>query len=127
MERWPPALQERMTYIQDFAKHGFMDLEESTPFETMAAPSFIIISVESHQNIFGGVTPLMVLFWTRALTEFPQWMPSMHELPQIILQNGIIQEVSRGTRKECFDRFEADLQTLPLAGLSRFNPTPWPS
>jgi len=122
MEKWPPSLQERMKYIQDFAKHGLMDLEESTPFETMSAGALIIISIESHWNVFGGVTPLMVLFWTRALTEFPRWVPEMHELPQIILQSGIIQEVGRGTRKECFDRFEADLQTLPLAGLSRFSP-----
>jgi hypothetical protein len=83
-------------------------------------------SCQSGQNIYVRIFPVTMADRdtnTRALTEFPRWMPEMRELPQIILQSGIIQDVGRGTRKECFDRFEADLQTLPLDGLSRSNPT----
>jgi len=123
MEKWPLSLVDRMTYIQDFAKHGFMDLEERTPFETSATAGLILFSIECHWNILGGWTPLMMLFWARALTEFPRWTTDdLSELPQIVLQSGIIDEIGRGTRKECFESFQATLEGLPLSGLSRFNP-----
>jgi hypothetical protein len=76
----PSSLEDRMKYIQDFAKHGFMDLEESTPFESTFAEALIIISIECHRKIFGQVTPLMVVFWARAVTECPTWTPQLHEL-----------------------------------------------
>jgi hypothetical protein len=121
MEKWPRSLQERITYVQDFAKHGGMDFEDRTWFETNAAAGLIIASIESHWNIFTGWTPLMMLFWARALTEFPRWTPELRELPQIVLQSGIIQEVGRGTRRECFESFQARLEGLPGSGLSRFS------
>ena len=48
-----------------------------------------------------------MLFWARALTEFPRWMNELRELTQIFLQSVIIQEIAIGTRKECFNGFEA--------------------
>jgi len=124
MEKWPRSLQDRMKYIQDFAKHGFMDLEESTPFETIGAPALMIVSLESHWNMFGALSSLMMLFWARALTEFPRWTADLRELPQIILQSGVIDEIGRETRKECFECFKSYLEGLPLSGLSRFRPPP---
>jgi len=118
MEKWPCSLEERVTYVQDFAKHGGMDFWESTPFETNGAAGLIIVSSECHWNIFGGWTPLMMLFWARALTEFPRWTPELRELPQIVLQIRIIQEIGRRGRKECFESFKDNLEGLPLSGLS---------
>ena len=114
MEKWPPSLQERITYVQDFAKHGAMDFGESTPHETNSTPALILASIECHWKLFGNWTPLMMLFWARALTEFPRWMNELRELPQIVLQSGII---GIGTRKECFKSFEASLEGLPLSGI----------
>jgi hypothetical protein len=122
MEKWPPELSERITYVQDFAKHGGMDFGESAPHETNSAPALILASLECHWNLFGSLTPLMMLFWARALTEFPSWTPELSVLPQIVLQSGVIYEIGRGTRKECFKSFEANLEGLPLSGLSRFRP-----
>jgi hypothetical protein len=128
MEKMPRSVRERTQYVPDFAKHGFKDLEESAPFETVFAEALMLVTIDCHRQIFGGMTPLMTLYWVRAFTEHARWTwPEPHQLPQVILKSGIIDDVGRGTRKECLDRFEADLQTLPLAGLSRFNPTPWPS
>ena len=122
MEKMPRSFQESAKYIQDFAKHGFMDLEERTPFETKTTAGLILFSIECHWNIFGSCTPVMMLFWARALTEFPRWTADTRELPQIVLQSGVIHEIGRGTRKECFESFKANLEGLPLSGLSRFRP-----
>ena len=123
LEKMPPSLQERMKYIQDFAKHGFMDLEESTSFENISAEALMIICIECSYKLFGAATPLMTLFWARGFTDFPRWVPELRELPKIIIDSGIIQDVGRGTRKECFRSFEGNLEGLPLSGLSRFRPS----
>jgi hypothetical protein len=128
LEQMPTSLRERMKYIQDFAKHGFMDLKESTPFDTILAEGLILVSIECHRKLFGNVTPLMMLFWARGFKDCPTWMPELNEVPQIIIQSGIIQYATRGTRKECLDRFQSNLQTLPLSSpeLSRFRLIRWP-
>jgi hypothetical protein len=59
--------QERTSYIQDFAKHGFMDLDESTPFETTTAEGLMLVCIDLHHQIIGALTPLMRLYWLRML------------------------------------------------------------
>jgi hypothetical protein len=129
MAKMPHSFRDRMRYIQDFAKHGFMDLDERTPFETSVAEGLMLVALDCHAQIFGNVTPLMKLYWLRMLTERPRWT-SPPKLPvalqQIVIDSGAIEEVGRGTRKECFERYQDFLEGIPLAGLSRFKPPPQP-
>jgi hypothetical protein len=117
LDKRPPSFRERATYIQDFAKHGFMDLEESTPFDMTYAEGLMLVSIERHGQILGRITPLMSLYWVRAFAEHPSWMGEPEEsLPQILIDLGTVEEVGRGTRKECLQRFQSASETLPLVG-----------
>lgn len=106
VEKRTDSFQKRAKYVPDFAKHGFMDLEESTCFDTMFANGLMLVSVDCHQKIFGRLTPLMGLYWVRAFTEYPKWTwPDPHQFPQIVVDSGIIEDVGQGSRKECLDSF----------------------
>jgi hypothetical protein len=101
----PRSFRERTKYVQDFAKHGFKDLEESTPFSTRKAEALMFISVAYHQEIAGQMTALMGLYWARALSENPTWA-NRRALPDSLVDSGIIDEVGQGSRKQCFNRFQ---------------------
>jgi hypothetical protein len=112
IEAKPPSFKERSNYIQDFAKHGFKDLDESTAFETRFAEGLMLISIDCHRQILGQMRPLMGLYWVRAFTEHPEWTwPEPHQLPQVILDSGIIEDVGQGNRKQCLDSFLPLFQT----------------
>jgi hypothetical protein len=105
-ENTPPSFQQRAKYIQDFAKHGFKDADESAPFEAIWADALMLLSIERHGQIFGPpMTPLMALYFTRSLSEHPRWTPNRQSLPQTLIDSGIIEDVAKGSRKECFDCF----------------------
>jgi hypothetical protein len=105
-EKMPPSFQQRAKYIQDFAKHGFKDLDESTPFEATWADALMLLSIERHGQIFGPpMRPLMALYFARALSEHPAWTPNRQSFPQVLIDSGIIEDVAEGSRKQCFDGF----------------------
>jgi hypothetical protein len=56
---------ERSNYVQNFAKHGFMDLGEDTDWVPDMADALVIISLDCCQLIFGSLTRLMRLFRMR--------------------------------------------------------------
>jgi hypothetical protein len=98
--------QLRTKYIQDFAKHGFMDLDESAQFDTIYAEGLMLVSIERHAEIFGRKTPLMGLYWARLFSEHPRWTGEPAErFPQVLIDDGIIEDVARGSRKQCLDSF----------------------
>jgi len=104
-DKMPCSFRERAKYVQDFAKHGFMDLDESTPFESIWADGLMLISIDRHVDIFGPpMRPLMALYYTRVLSEHPTWN-KWENIPQIIIDSGIIDDVAQGNRKECLDTF----------------------
>jgi hypothetical protein len=104
--KMPRSFRERAKYVQDFSKHGFMDLEESTPFEAIWADALMLISIERHGAIFGPpMSPLMALYYTRALTEHPTWTPNRQSFPQVLIDSGIIEDVAQGSREGCLDTF----------------------
>jgi hypothetical protein len=94
----------RMRYIQDFAKHGFMDLDESAEFDTIFADAMIFISIDCHMQIFGHpMRPLMMLYWARLFREHPDWTPELQSLSQVLIDSGIIDDAAKGSRKQCFE------------------------
>ena len=105
-DKMPRSFRERGKYIQDFAKHGFKDLNEMARFETIWADALMLLSIERHGDIYGPpMRPLMALYFTRALSEHPRWTPNRQSFPQALLDSGIIEDVAQGTRKQCFDSF----------------------
>jgi hypothetical protein len=112
MEKQGPSFQERAKYIQDFAKHGPKDLDESARFDTTLADGLMLVSIECHGKIFGKITRLMTLYWLRAFSLHPDWTGQPWEsLPQVAIDSGVVQGVGRGTRKECLRRFQAFLDS----------------
>jgi len=112
VEKMPKSYQERVKYIQDFAKHGFMDLDENAQFETTYAEGLMLVSIDRHAEIFGRKTPLMALYWARSFIEHPDWTGEPEErFPQVFIDSGIIQDVARGSRKQCLDSFYALFKT----------------
>ncbi|PYV75828.1 MAG: hypothetical protein DMG96_15955 [Acidobacteria bacterium] len=107
IEKMPCSFQERAKYIQDFAKHGFKDLDESTPFDTTYAEGLMLVSIDRHREIFGRLTPLMGIYLARAFSEHPTWTQDPQSLPKVLVDSGIIEDVARGSRKQCFDSFYA--------------------
>ncbi len=106
MEKMPQSFQKRARYIQDFAKHGFMDLDEIAEFDTIYAEGLMLVSIDRHSEIFGRSTPLMGLYWARAFSERPSWTGQPKQsFPQVLIDSGIIEDVARGSRKQCLDSF----------------------
>ncbi len=105
LKKMPQSFQQRAKYIQDFAKHGFKDLDESSPFDTTYAEGLMLVSIDRHAEIFGRKTPLMGLYWARAFTEHPRWTGPPESFPQVLVDSGIIEDVARGSRKQCLDSF----------------------
>jgi len=106
IETMPHSFQKRAKYVQDFAKHGFKDLEENATFDAIFAEGLMVVSVDCHRDIFGKFTPLMALYAARMHTEHPNWtLPET--LPQVVKDSGIIEEVGRGSRKQCFNSLYA--------------------
>lgn len=103
MEKMPPSFQQRAKYIQDFAKHGFKDLDESAQFDTITAEGLMLVSIDRHAEIFGRKTPLMGLYWARTFSEHPSWTGMPQSLSHVLVNSGIIEDVARGSRKQCFD------------------------
>jgi hypothetical protein len=101
----PRSFQERTKYVQDFAKHGFKDLGESTPYDMEKAASLMLVSIVQHEEIFGQKTPLMALYSTRTLTDYPEWIKMRGRTPKSLLGGGVIEKVGQGKRKQCLDRF----------------------
>jgi hypothetical protein len=68
MDKGPRSrAQERTSYILDFAKHGFMELDESTRFDTTTAEGLMRVCIDLHHQIIGALSPLMRLYWLRML------------------------------------------------------------
>jgi hypothetical protein len=98
----PDAFQKRARYIQNFAKHGFMDLEKDADFEARMGALLMIAAVACYEEIYGMATPLMVLFSARFFSENPEMV-----LPHIrarLIEPAAIQVLRDGTRKECFEK-----------------------
>lgn len=100
----PESMQRRAKYIQDFAKHGFMDIEEDAPFDEQVAAGLMTASILSHEEIYGADTKtgLMRLFTVRCYFEHPEWtLP--HVRPHFE-HGATIHNLGSGSRKEFFDQ-----------------------
>ena len=113
MGTMPPSVQERAKYIQDFAKHGFKDLDEETKFDTALCEILMMVCLDRHRQIFEDFTPLMLVFAARAFSEQPPWL-QLENLPQILRDSGIVEDVGKGSRKECFTKLLPVLRELRI-------------
>jgi hypothetical protein len=102
---------ERSNYIQNFAKHGFMDLGEDTDWVPDMADALIIISLDCCQLIFGSLTRLMRLSRMRFFSERPTLAPKDQQ--QMFFEGAAIYDFGSGSRKEFFEEFEPQLDLLP--------------
>lgn len=102
LESFPESFQERARYIQDFAKHGFKDLEEDAPFEAKVAEAVMIAGVVSYDKLYGTVTPLMALYTTRLFFENPEY--TRPEKREHYLKGAQIQGIGDGSRKSFLDK-----------------------
>lgn len=104
LERQPDSFKERAKYIQDFAKHGFKDLEEDTDFETRYGEMLILAAIDACHNIYGPPTPtsLMRLFHARYYSEFPDMALKHYQSAFLDFRSVGFAE---GTRKEFFNEF----------------------
>jgi hypothetical protein len=102
LESFPESFQERARYIQDFAKHGFKDLEEDAPFEAKVAEAVMMAGVVSYDKIYGTVTPLMALYTTRFLFENPQY--ARPEKREQFMKGAAVQGIPDRTRKSFLDK-----------------------
>jgi hypothetical protein len=112
METMPQSVRERSKYIQDFAKHGFKDLEENADFDTVFAEALMAVCLHCHFEIFGNMTLLMSLLTSRMCSEHPEWMGTA-KLPKAIRDSALIDDAAKGSRRECLERY---LPALRLAG-----------
>jgi hypothetical protein len=111
LERIPLSFQERHRYIQDFAKHGFKDLDENVPFEPAIAEAVMTLSVDCHRQIIGKLTPLMALFWLRIFHEHPSFV-KREQFPKEVQDSGLLDQAGHGSRKQCLERFKPFLIQL---------------
>jgi hypothetical protein len=104
LDTLPTAFREREKYIQDFAKHGFKDLEEDAPYEPVTGGVVMMAAIDCHRNIYGEGTPLMKLFWTRFLFEHPDL--ANDNAREHFLKGAAI-GLGSGSRKAFFDEYQS--------------------
>jgi len=120
LEAMPKSFQERAQYIQDFAKHGFKDLDEDAPFDLRIAEGLMVESVSCHEQVYGKRSPLMGLYMARVLLEHPTWsLPNVR--PQI-LEGASICNLGSGSRKQFFDEYSPRMDELFARGFHSESP-----
>ena len=102
LESMPPAFKERAKYIQDFAKHGFKDLDEDAPYEAKVAEMTMIAAVSCYEQIYGPITPLMTLFSARFFFENPNAV--LAEKREHFLKGVSIKGLGDGSRKDFLEK-----------------------
>jgi len=65
------TFQDRTRYVQNWVKHGRMDMKKKPRYAPIIAEALIVDSIECHQNLFGKMTDLMCLFVARFAVENP--------------------------------------------------------
>lgn len=69
------ATRKRATLVQNFIKHGRMDLKGSVRLTPIYSAILLFDSVACHFVLKGDVTPLMRCFFTRVCLENPTFVP----------------------------------------------------
>jgi len=103
LEGLPPSFQERARYIQDFAKHGFKDLDEDAPFEPKVAEAVMIAGIVSYETLYGKATPLMALYSARFFFENPDY--TLPDRREHYVKGAAIYGLGDGSRKSFFDEY----------------------
>jgi hypothetical protein len=111
LQKMPKSVRERHKYIPDFAKHGFKDVDEDVQFAPNVADAIMVLAVECHGELYGTLTPLMGLFLARMFHEQPAWL-NASAFSKIIENRLAFNEVGKGSRKDCFEKFLPDLRTF---------------
>jgi hypothetical protein len=111
LQSFPKSFQERANYIQDYAKHGFKDLDENAPFDPMVAEMVMVAAIDCHEKIYGNGTPLMALFLSRFFFENPQF--ARVEKRDLYLAGSKIEGLGNGSRKGFFDKYFGRAVMLP--------------
>ena len=93
-------MRERALYVQDFAKHGEKEINETVQFGTFVAESFMIDAVLTYKAIYGERTPLMSLFSLRFSFEHPDFLLRDQEAFEHLAQ---VSGVGLESRKQFFD------------------------
>ena len=106
MEKFPALSRERSRYIQDFAKHGEKDLDETARYNVKTGDMVLFLAIDCCRHIYGKVTPLMALFSARFFFENPATITE--SLQAQILKDLSVYDLERIRRKEFFQ----DIQPL---------------
>jgi hypothetical protein len=106
----PPAFRERAKYIQDFAKHGFKDLDEDAVYEPKVAEAVMIAAIVSCEKLYGKVTPLMALYSARFFFENPDM--TLPERREHFLKGAAVYDLGSGSRKDFLDQYSRRAVTL---------------
>jgi hypothetical protein len=106
----PTAFRERTNYIQNFAKHGFQDLEESAEFSPVIAEMLMIVSVACCEQLFGRATQLMSLFSVRFFLENPSL--AQRDFRPMLAEEAIVQNLAGRSRKQFFEEHRMDYPAI---------------
>jgi hypothetical protein len=61
--------------------------------------------------VIGDLTPLMAFFWSRMCSDHPEWTGSP-KAKQGVIDSSLINEIGKGSPKQCFERFMPELRAL---------------
>jgi hypothetical protein len=76
LETMPKSFQARSTYVINFCKHGWKDLEESTLHDPRLADVLIYFAIRGYRAAIGEPTPIMFAFDLRSAVENPEMVSS---------------------------------------------------
>jgi hypothetical protein len=71
LETMPKSFQARSTYVINFCKHGWKDLEEATPHDPRLADVLIYFSIRCYRAVIGQPAPIMLAFDLQFAVENP--------------------------------------------------------
>jgi hypothetical protein len=73
LETTPSSFQARWKYVNNFCKHGWIDLNEETPHDPRQAEVLMYFACKTYRRVFRANTPLMLAFACRLLFENPEF------------------------------------------------------
>jgi hypothetical protein len=96
------SVQEQSRYIQDFAKHGFKDLDEDALFSSQVAEVLMYFGGRCYRDLFGQPTALMFAFEIRFGLENPDLVRA--EAKEVIANLGSIENPADVTRQQFLEK-----------------------
>jgi hypothetical protein len=97
------GFQKRAKLAQNFFKHGGKRLKGSVPLDTLTTDATLVDCCFCHKDLGLRITPLIQLFWFRALVEQPELLAVYEAGP--FQEQIATQKLNRMSRQEFLDKF----------------------